>query len=263
MRVQPAMLTAAMILFLPTQADAAERPRVLATDVVEYACEAGSETQNIKVRVTLTMPTSTAVGDQLSIGWQGAYEGAALKAPLAGLDDGTKLYAYAGISEYPGLTSATGVGTLEAITPGADIPLPATRVELLTTPGRADTGVVRPGAINFGTTPTSPAIRCEVRNRAALTTYTLKVPTTGQDDEPDPGTTGSESPEPTDTETTDPAETPAETPTKTPAETPTGGVATGAGGEAGPDGRMVVVAGLVITGAALAGLRRRRPAKPL
>ncbi|MEV0164459.1 hypothetical protein [Nonomuraea fuscirosea] len=257
MRVPLAVLAAAMILFLPAQADAAERRRVLATDVVEYACKVGSETQNVKVRVTLTMPASTTVGDQLSIGWQGAYEGTALKAPLAGLDDGTKLYAYAGISEYPGLTSATGVGTLEAITPGADITLPATRVEVLTMPNKAGTGVVRPGAINFGTTPTSPAIRCEVRNRAALTTYTLKVPTSGQDDEPDPDATDGESPEPTETET------PTETPAETPEETPTGGVATGAGGEAGPDGRMVVAAGLVITVAALAGLRRRRPKRAL
>ncbi|MEV4076466.1 hypothetical protein ACGFJC_37700 [Nonomuraea fuscirosea] len=257
MRVPLAVLAAVMILFLPAQADAAERRRVLATDVVEYACKAGSETQNVKVRITLTMPASTAVDDQLSIGWQGAYEGTALKAPLAGLDDGTKLYAYAGISKYPGLTSATGVGTLEAITPGADITLPATRVEVLTTPNKAGTGVVRPGAINFGTTPTSPAIRCEVRNRAALTTYTLKVPTSGQDDEPDPDATDGESPEPTETET------PTETPAETPEETPTGGVATGAGGEAGPDGRMVVAAGLVITMAALAGLRRRRPKRAL
>ncbi|MFC5824402.1 hypothetical protein [Nonomuraea insulae] len=264
MRVQLAVLATAMILLgQPAQASAHEVRRAL-TDVVEYTCVTTetNETQTIKVRVTLTMPTSTTVGTQLSIGWQGAYaEGTTLRAPITGLDDGTKLYAYAGISNYPGLTSATGVGTLDATTPGEAITLPVTRVDLLTTPDSAGTGTVRPGAINFGTSPTSPAIKCAVQNRDDLTTYQLPVPGNGQGADPDP--TDSESPSPEDSETTpDDEETsssPTSTITTTTTETPAGGADTGAGGEAGPDGRAVMAAGFVIMLAAVIGLRLRRP----
>jgi hypothetical protein len=259
---------AAILLCRPAYAahDTRHELRVLATDVVDYTCvtTATNETQNIKVKVTLTMPASTAVDSELTIGWQGAYaEGTSLKTPVTGLEDNTKLYAYAGISDYPGLTSATGVGTLDATTPGETITLPAGQVSLLTTPNSEGTGIVRPAAINFGTAPNDPAIECDVDNREDLTTYTLKVPASGQGTDPDPDDTTSPSPSPEETEDpgdeTDP--TPTSTVTTTTTQTPAGGADTGAGGMAGPDGRALILVGFVVMLAAAAGLSLRRVAR--
>ncbi|MEV0615332.1 hypothetical protein AB0I81_18565 [Nonomuraea sp. NPDC050404] len=272
MRALLAVLSiAAILLCRPAYAaahDTRHELRVLTTDVVEYTCvtTATNETQNIKVKVTLTMPTSTTVDSELSIGWQGAYaDGTSLKTPATGLEDNTKLYAYAGISDFSGLTSATGVGTLDATTPGETITLPAGQVSLLTTPNGEGTGTVRPGAINFGTTANEPAIECDVDNREDLTTYTLKVPTSGQDTDPDDTTSPSPSPDetddPDDNTGDDTSSTPTSTVTTTTTETPAGGADTGAGGMAGPDGRALILVGFVVMLAAAVGLSLRRVAR--
>ncbi|MER6001032.1 hypothetical protein ABT120_20870 [Nonomuraea angiospora] len=208
-------------------------------DVVEYACKvrATGETQDVKVEVELTVPTDAQVGEQMAIGWHGTYvEGSELRAPATGLEDGLKLYAYAGISGIDKLTSATGVAELEPIIPGAPVRLPATTVDMKTTPKNPGTGTVHAASINFGTSPSDRAIECEVKNEDARTEYPLSIPGTG--------------------ETTSPS--PSETDTKT--KTPAGAADTGGGGEAGPDGRVLVGVGglLVLASATGLVLRRRR-----
>ncbi|MEV4363415.1 hypothetical protein [Nonomuraea sp. NPDC049625] len=208
-------------------------------DVVEYACKvrATGETQDVKVEVELTVPTDAQVGEQMAIGWHGTYvEGSELRAPATGLEDGLKLYAYAGISGIEKLTSATGVAAVGPIIPGAPVRLPATTVDMKTTPKNPGTGTVHAASINFGTSPSDRAIECEVKNEDARTEYPLSIPGTGET------TSGS----------------PSETDTKT--KTPAGAADTGGGGEAGPDGRVLVGVGglLVLASATGLVLRRRR-----
>lgn len=233
------------------------------TDVVDYECTGtgGGAPQNVQIKVTLTMPGNPVAGQQMVIGWQGAYQGAALTAPDAGLPENSKLYVYASISEFPGLTSATGVSPLSAIGPGQPIPLPADIVEMRTTANTAGTGVVKPAAVNIGTSPQDRLIDCEVRNSHELAAYQLVV-------------SGNGTPTPTATDTATPTATATSTPTLSPTapaampwagrngvdRTPAGGVETGGGGEAGPDGRMVVLAGLVLFLAGAGGLLLRRRA---
>ncbi|MFC4008066.1 hypothetical protein ACFOY2_12600 [Nonomuraea purpurea] len=240
-------------------AHASESERVIATDIVNYVCTttASGDTQTVSVQVTLTMPTSATAGQQLTIGWRGVYaQSTSLMTPATGLPEGTKLYAYAGISDFSGLTSATGVGTIDATTPGEAIALPAAQVNLATTPGSAGTGTVRPAAINFGASPTSPSIECEAENREDLTTYTLTVTDTGGSPTPDPDDSTSPTP---DDEETDESDEPEETPSEeTTTETPSGAAETGAGGTAGPDGRTFILTGSVLILASVTGLALRR-----
>ncbi|MFG6197065.1 hypothetical protein [Nonomuraea sp. JJY05] len=220
-------------------------------DVVEYACKisATGETQDVKIEVELTVPTDAQVGKETAIGWHGSYvEGSELRAPATGLEDGLKLYAYAGISGIDKLTSATGVAEIGPITPAAPVRLPATTVNLKTTPKNPGTGTVHAASINFGTTSSERAIECEIKNKNARTEYPLVIPGTGKTTSPSPGTG----------ETTSPSSSPSETPAKT--RTPAGAADTGGGGEAGPDGRVLVAVGSLLVLASATGLvlRRRR-----
>lgn len=228
-----------------------------AGDVVTYSCRTGTEAtpQTVKIRVTLTMPTSTPKsGEQFSIGWAGAYEtGSELEAPSTGLPAGSKLYAYASISGLSQLTSADGVGDLGTITAGDPITLPAS-VDMKTKSKNPGSATVKPAAIKIGTSPTVATIECEVQSASALKTYPLTIGT---------GSSNSSTP--------DPEETPTSTPkssTKTSAKsskTPKAGADTGAGGDAGPDGRMFVLTGTALMAAAGIGgllMRRRSAVKP-
>ncbi|MEV4377744.1 hypothetical protein [Streptosporangium sp. NPDC049644] len=237
------------------------------TGIVEYQCTTtgSAEKQDIKVEVALTMPATATTGEQMSIGWQGTYaEGTGLKAPATGLTTGTGLYAYASISELPGLTSATGVGTLTTVAANQVIPLPTVSVSLKTTPSNAGTATVRPAALNFGTAANAPSIECEVQNRAALTTYPLTVTAadqTGTEPETDTGTEDTE-PE-TDAETEPESDTGTDTGTDGNGkvrQTPSGPAATGGGGERGPDGRVFLLTGSLLILTATTGLLLRHRA---
>ncbi|MEV7969405.1 hypothetical protein AB0O34_25980 [Sphaerisporangium sp. NPDC088356] len=241
----------------------------VATDVVEYGCATTGTplTQVVKVKVELTMPVAATTDQQMTIGWHGTYvDGFELKAPAEGLTDGLNLYAYASISGITKLTSATGVGTLGAVSAGEVIPLPTDVVGLKTTASNAGTGTVKPAAINFGPLPTTPSIKCEVHNPGDLTTYTLTVTGGGQTTTPTPTAT---SPRPTHTVTA--TETASATATETEPEaeavgntrvtkTPAGAAETGGGGDVGPDGRILVLTGSLLLLTATTGLllRRRR-----
>jgi hypothetical protein len=253
-----AILALLVAVFLPSSAQA---DPVGDGEVVEYRCKIGEQTitPNIRVRITLTMPsTAPRAGEQFSIGWTGDFEpGSELEAP-AGVPAGIKMYAYASISGLPGLTSATGVGELGIITAGEPISLP-TSVDMQTTSQNPGTATVKPASINFGLTPQNRLVDCEPANSGTLKTYPLTIGG------------GSTTPTPSATETAEEAEeepTPQEEtedePTTRSSQTPEKGAATGAGGETGPDGRVLVLAGSALLLAAGAGgltLRRARIAK--
>lgn len=258
------------------QAVAGHSPIGGGTDVVMYECTSAENEETVRIKVELTMPTDAQVGKQMTIGWRGTYDGEArVTAPAGGLTNGN-LYAYASISGLPGLTSATGVGAL----PGAGYPaeqpieLPSGTVELKTTPNQAGTATVKPAAINFGTQANDPIIRCRVLYPDALRTYTLTIRGQGTSPTPTPSSTpsnsSSTSPRPTATVTrtvtaqADPDDTD-DTDAATGASggverTPVGAAATGGGGEAGPDARLITLTGLVLTLAGVGGLmwRQRR-----
>jgi hypothetical protein len=245
---------------------------VVGTDVVAYRCTATgvAEKQDIKVKVELTIPADATTGTQMTIGWHGTYaDGTGLRAPATGLAGGTKLYAYASISGLAKLTSATGVGEPATLSAGQIIPLPTATVSMKTTSSNAGTATVKPAAINFGTRPTEPSIQCEVQNAAALTTYPLTVASAGG--QPTDSAPATPSPQPTGSVpvTSSPTHTVTATVTRATAnengktvKTPSGGAATGGGSESGPDGRMLILTGFLLTLAAATGLLLRRRSLP-
>ncbi|MER5320085.1 hypothetical protein [Streptosporangium roseum] len=255
---------------------------IVVTDIVDYQCTVTgvAEKQDIKVKVELTMPVNAVTGTQMTIGWHGTYvDGTALRAPAAGLASGTKLYAYASISRLTGLTSATGVGEFAALSADQTVPLPTAMVPLKTKSSKAGTATVKPAAINFGTRTDEKSIECEVQNADALTTYTLTV--ASLDDQPTDPVQVTPSSQPTSAVTataddqltgsvpvtSDPQPTHTGTATVARAstnengkviKTPSGGAATGGGGDSGPDGRVLILTGFLLTLAAVSGLLLRR-----
>ncbi|MFI7617106.1 hypothetical protein ACIBP6_38355 [Nonomuraea terrae] len=237
------------------------------TDLVQYECvgPGASETQDVEIKVTLTMPTSARVGQQMSIKWRGTYTpGKELKAPTTtGTTISPRIFAYASLSGITGLTSATGEGATGTITAGAAIPLPTQDIDLKTTANTAGTATVKPADVNFGansstgnTGTTQSAIECTVQNDTELKTYTLTVGNGTASPSPSPTTT---SPRPTRTATATVTITPSSTTTTRRSQTPVAGADTGAGGMMGPDGRMFILTGTaLITAAAVGGLVMRR-----
>ncbi|WP_162795012.1 hypothetical protein [Nonomuraea lactucae] len=224
------------------------------SDVVEYRCaDRAGAAQDVKIRITLTMPASPKAGEQFSIGWSGTYvAGSELKAPAAGLPADAKLYAYASISNLPKLTSATGVGTLGSAAAGQAVTLPGS-VTMRTTSRNAGTATVRPAAVNIGATPGGRLVECEVKNPDALKTYSLTIGAGTSTSSATPSSKAARTSTATPARTAEPSRTPRSS------ITPRDGVATGAGGEAGPDGRVFVLAGsLLILAAGTGGLLLRR-----
>ncbi|MFI7640967.1 hypothetical protein [Nonomuraea sp. NPDC049400] len=236
------------------------------TDIAEYECRVGSSTtdvQDVEIKVELTMPTSAKVGEQFAIKWKGTYtQGQELKAPTTGQTISAKIFPYASLTGISGLTSATGEGTTGAITAGQIITLPTTTtIDLKSTANAAGTVTVKPGKINFGSnaaTGTQPAIECTVQNETALKSYTFTVSSSTASPSPSP-TPSSSSPKPTKTSTHTVTVTPSSKKT-TRSKTPKAGADTGGGGEIGPDGRLFILTGTALIGAAAVGglIMRRR-----
>lgn len=238
------------------------------TDVVEYRCVGPetTDTQDVEIKVELTMPTSASVNQQFAIKWKGTYTtGKELKAP-SGQTLSPKIFAYASLSGITGLSSATGEGSTGTITANSPIPLPTTAIDVKATASAAGTVTVKPSKVNFGAnsrTGNTPMIECTVQNEADLKTYTFTVSnsTTSPTPSPSPTTT---TPRPTQTHTATVTITPSATrSTSTPtrnSQTPKAGADTGAGGMAGPDGRLFILTGTALVAAAAIGglvLRRR------
>nr|SBP00268.1 hypothetical protein BN4615_P9784 [Nonomuraea gerenzanensis] len=229
--------------------------------VYECTTAATNERQEISLDVELTVPAQATVNQQLTIGWSGVFvTGKELVAPATGMEGELNMYVYAGISGIESFTSATGVAELGTVIPGEPVAIPAT-ASMTTTPRNSGTGTVHAGAINFGVTPQDVLVECEVKDKGALTEYPITVTGGANDPTPDPTDTGTPAAD-DDGTGQDPdgaGGEPDTTTTTTPTDTPSGGVDTGAGGMAGPDGRALMLAGLVIMLAALTGLRLRRP----
>jgi hypothetical protein len=126
---------------------------------------------------------------------------------------------------------------------------------LATKANEAGSGDVHAASINVGSTPQERLIECEVTNKDALTQYPLKVPGTGETATPETSETATEDPSTGDDQT---AESTAPTVTATTTRTPAGGVQTGGGGTAGPDGRVLVAVGSLVILASFTGLLLRR-----
>ncbi|MGR6915177.1 hypothetical protein ACU635_13110 [[Actinomadura] parvosata] len=261
MRVHLAVLAAAVTILPCAALPALTVLPASAAATVSYECttKATGEKQEVGLDVELTVPAQATVGQQMTIGWSGAFvTGKELTAPATGMEGELNMYVYAGISGIDDVTSATGVAELGTVIPGEPVAIPPTAT-MTTTPRKGGSGSVHAGAINFGMTPQDRLVECEVKNKDALTQYPLTVlgadgstPTTT-----DTSTTGTATPEAGDDDTgSEEQESPATTDS---ADLPAGGVDTGAGGLAGPDGRALVLTGLVITLAAATGLRLRRP----
>lgn len=238
------------------------------TDIVDYQCKLGtSTTEDIQIKVELTMPTTAKVGEQFTIGWKGTYEsGQELYAPDTGTMPAAKIFAYAALTGITNLTSATGEGVTGAVTAGQIITLPTNLINLKSTANAAGTVTVKPGKINFGSdtaTGNSPSYQCTVQNEAALKALTFTVAAGNG--------TGTPTPTPTPTNTTPkPTRTVTAVVTKTPVggngkvtKTPKGGAETGGGGDMGPDGRMFVLTGsALVLVAGVGGLYMRRRTIP-
>lgn len=253
MRVHLAVLAAAVAL--PCAAAPAVAGTAATASVVGYACKvaATGQQQDVEIDVELTVPPQATAGEAMSIGWRGTIvSGKELVAPATGMEGELNMYVYAGISGIDGLTSATGVAEVGTVIPGEPVPLPQTAT-MTTTPRGSGGGTVHAASVNFGLTPQDRLVECEVKNTAARTEYPLTVLAAD-------GSTGTPTPDATDTGT--PAPDPSEdddVPARNAAHIPSGGVDTGAGGSAGPDGRALMLTGLAIMLAAIVGLRLRRP----
>ncbi|MEV6987140.1 hypothetical protein AB0M95_38595 [Sphaerisporangium sp. NPDC051017] len=168
-------------------------------------------------------------------------------------------------------TTYTPLATVSA---GSAMPLPTMTATLV--PTAVGTFTVKPGKFNLkvGTTGATyscaPATPATPASATALP-LTVVVASPSASASNTPSTTPSDTPTPTPTPTPTttspkPTHTVYETVTKKPTDQvtkkPAGGAATGGGGDAGPDGRVLVAVGMVlVVGAGMGGLviRRRRP----
>ncbi|MBE1589889.1 hypothetical protein ACFPOI_10945 [Nonomuraea angiospora] len=232
-------------------------------DVVEYDCDVASGggdadyPADVDIKVTMTPPTSATANADASITWAGVIQstGQTLKAPTGFPTTSPKMFVTVKATGAGAPATATGEATLGTVTIGQAITLP-TSVTVKIKPTTTGTVTLTAGDLAFGTSASSPAIKC-LAPTTGLKTYTFQVgsstgtPTTS----PTPTNTTS-SPKPTKTSTA----TVTVTPSTKKSKTPKAGADTGGGGEAGPDGRMFILTGTALVGAAAVGglvMRRR------
>ncbi|GII66988.1 hypothetical protein Skr01_70730 [Sphaerisporangium krabiense] len=243
---------------------------------VEVSASPGTPTPSEPVALTvkvlpgtgaaLIAPTGVAATDYVWV------EGELLVTPVAGTPIA---------SSTP--TSTASNPLTASLAPNATLSLPATGGVVTVTPTASGTVGISAKTIYIKIGPTALT-----GSAPSLTTmYTCTVPTTGTATTPAKISlvVKSAAASPSATPTVTPTETPTATPTITPTATrtpkpthtvyetvthnpeqvkrkPSGGAATGGGADAGPDGRLFVVAGMVlVVGAGVGGLlvRNRRP----
>ncbi|MGW0485972.1 hypothetical protein [Nonomuraea sp. NPDC003214] len=235
------------------------------SDIVAYQCAAvtngtAGTPVEVDIKVTPTMPTGAKANQDASITWTGAVQttGEELPVPSTGFPTGTKIFASLKSSGAGTPASATGEAAMTAGQTVTTLPTVTVKVK----PTTAGTVTITPGDIAFGTTATSPTVKCTAP-ASGLKTYTFTVSAaTGTPTSTGTPTTTS-TPTPTKTTTVYETVTPTPSETTTPprsSETPKDGADTGAGGTMGPDGRMFLAAGSALILAAGAGglLMRRR-----
>jgi hypothetical protein len=226
-------------------------------DVVAYTCVAGTAGAEdaVDIKVVMTPPTSATTNVDASITWTGTIQstGDPLTAPVGFPTTSPKMFVTVKATGGGAPATATGEGTLTGVTAGSDIlTLPTVTVKIK--PTTAGTVSLTAGDISFGTSSTSPSIKCTAP-ATGLKAYTFTV--TAGTASPT-ATTTSSTPKPTNTKTATITITP--TSTKKTSQTPKAGADTGAGGEMGPDGRLFILTGGALIGAAAVGglvIRRR------
>ncbi|MEO3799242.1 hypothetical protein [Nonomuraea sp. B1E8] len=238
------------------------------TDIIDYDCQlANNATANgypadAKIRVTLTMPTNAKANADASITWASAFQSTSdqLEIPTGFPTTSPKIYANIKASGAGAPATARGEAALTNVQAGQNLTtLPNVTVKIK--PTSTGTVTVTPGDLAFGTSATSPAIKCTAPT-SGLKTYTFTVANGTASPSPSPSPTPSNtSPRPTTTHTRTLTITP--TPKTTPtrkSQTPKAGADTGAGGTMGPDGRLFILTGTAMIGAAAVGglLMRRR-----
>ncbi|MEV4803011.1 hypothetical protein AB0K18_23635 [Nonomuraea sp. NPDC049421] len=236
------------------------------TDVVEYSCDVPSTSTDTsyeaikpEIKVVLTPPTSATANADASVTWAGTIQttGDQLKLPTGFPTTGAKMFATIKGSGAGVPATATGEAAITAPTAGSPLTtLPSVTVKIKpTTTGEV---TLTAGDLAFGTSATAPALKCTAPTTGLKQfKFTVGNGTTS----PSPTTT---TPRPTTTHTATVTVTPSttrssSTPTKK-SQTPKAGADTGAGGMAGPDGRLFILTGTALVAAAAVGglvMRRR------
>ncbi|MBB5776971.1 hypothetical protein [Nonomuraea jabiensis] len=234
-------------------------------DVVEYDCDVASGggdadyPADVDIKVTMTPPTSATANADASITWTGVVQstGQSLKAPTGFPTTSPKMFVTVKASGAGVPTTATGEATLGTVTIGQPITLP-TSVTVKIKPTTTGTVTLTAGDLAFGTSASSPSIKC-LAPTTGLKTFTFQVgSSTGTPTTSSTPTNTTSTPKPTKTSTATVTVTPSSSTKKS--KTPKAGADTGGGGEAGPDGRMFILTGTALVGAAAVGglvMRRR------
>ncbi|MEV4838535.1 hypothetical protein AB0K05_28795 [Nonomuraea sp. NPDC049486] len=235
-------------------------------EIVSYTCTAGTETPaTVDIKITPTMPTGAKANQDASITWAAAVQttGDELKVPTTGFPTGSKYFATVKASGAGAPATATGDAAITGTAGQSLTTLP--NVTIKVRPTTTGTVTITPGDLAFGTSATAAALKCTAPT-TGLPTFTFQVAAGTPTDDPTDDPTTTPTATPTKTTTVIVTETPTTrttSPTARSSKTPKDGVATGAGGDAGPDGRMFVLAGSMLILAAGGGglLMRRRAAR--
>ncbi|MFG6200408.1 hypothetical protein [Nonomuraea sp. JJY05] len=234
-------------------------------DVVAYDCDlvsGGGDADypaDVNIKVAMTPPTSATANADASITWTGTIQSGSdpLKAPTGFPTTSPKMFVTVKASGAGVPTTATGEATLGTVTIGQAITLP-TSVTVKIKPTTTGTVTLTAGDLAFGSSASSPTIKC-LAPTTGLKTYTFTVgSSTGTPTTSSTPTKTTSSPKPTKTSTATVTVTPSSSTKKS--KTPKDGADTGGGGEAGPDGRMFILTGTALVGAAAVGglvMRRR------
>ncbi|NJP97851.1 hypothetical protein HCN51_51975 [Nonomuraea sp. FMUSA5-5] len=238
-------------------------------DVVLYDCDvtdpANTDTNypaDIYVKVALSTPTAT-VNTDATLTWTGTIQstGDPLVIPSGFPTTGAKVFVTVKATGAGVPTAPSGEATLSNVTVGATLAaLP--NVTLKVKPTTTGTVSLTAGDLAFGTTG-SLLLKCAAPT-TGLKTYSFTVAsatsTSTSSNSPSPTTT---SPRPTTTRTSTVTITPSRSTTTRKSTTPKAGADTGAGGTMGPDGRLFILTGTALVGAAAVGglVMRRRSIK--
>ncbi|MFI9840756.1 hypothetical protein ACIHFD_27245 [Nonomuraea sp. NPDC051941] len=232
-------------------------------EVVAYDCDLASGggdadyPADVDMKVVMTPPTSATANADASITWTGTIQTGSdtLKAPTGFPTTSPKMFVTVKASGAGTPATATGEATLGTVTIGQAITLP-TSVTVKVKPTTTGTVTLTAGDLAFGTSASSPVIKC-LAPTTGLKTYTFTVgSSTGTPTTSSTPTNTTSTPKPTKTSTA----TVTVTPSSKKSKTPKAGADTGGGGEAGPDGRMFILTGTALVGAAAVGglvMRRR------
>ncbi|MGR6924153.1 hypothetical protein ACU635_58655 [[Actinomadura] parvosata] len=242
-------------------------------EVVTYNCKLANNATDtdypaagaqVDIAVNLSTPSNVTASANATITWSGTVEatGDPLVVPTNFPTSGGKLFATIKPTGAGAPTTAAGEATLGAVTVGQDFPaLP--NVIITVKPTTAGTVTMYPGDLALGTSSSSYVLKCTAPT-TGLKAYSFTVAsatsTSTSSNSPSPTTT---TPRPTTTRTSTVTITPSRSTTTRKSTTPKAGADTGAGGTMGPDGRLFILTGTALVGAAAVGglVMRRRSIK--